>query len=305
MKTRKINLLLRIRPLTPFENNYSTKEEKVSIISITKENSINVDNNHSYTFDKILNVDSSEQEICKSSTHNIISNALNGKICSIFCYGYNCTGKTVTFEQIVSNSMKEIFKSDISNFTLKISFMEYYLSDLTDLLEKKTKLVVNNNVIKDLSEKEIKNFDEFNDIYKQGKKNRIDLHSKNNKHKMNIHVFNSHSVLILNIYKDNSSFAKIFFIDLGGKTKNVGDTGVNLKEITALNTSLDNFNEIIKSLAKKENNTFRQDKFVRVIKECFNKDNYLSFIIHCVNMKKYKNETFQSLGISKFIKKIN
>ena len=200
---------------------------------------------------------------------------------------------TVTFEQIVLNPMKEIFKLEISNFTLKLSFIEYYLNELT----KKTNLVVNNNIIKDLSEKEIKNIDEFYDIYKKGKKNRIDLHSKN--HKMNSHVFNSHSVLILNIYKDNSSFGKIFFIELGGKTKNVNTTGVNLKEITTLNTSLDNFNEIIISLSKKGNNTFRQDKFVRVIKECFNKDNYLSFIIHCVNMKKYKKETLQSLEVSK------
>ena len=87
MEAGKINVLLRIRPLTPFENKYSTEEEKASIINITKDNSINVD--HSYTFDKILNFDSSEEVIFKSSTHNIISNALNGKICSIFCFGYN------------------------------------------------------------------------------------------------------------------------------------------------------------------------------------------------------------------------
>jgi len=33
--------------------------------------------------------------------------------------------------------MKEIFKSDKSNYTLKISYFECYLNELIDLLDKK------------------------------------------------------------------------------------------------------------------------------------------------------------------------
>ena len=110
--------------------------------------------------------------------------------------------------------MKEIFKSDKSNYTLKMSYFEFYLNELIDLLDKKTNLVVNENGIKDLTLLEVKNLEMFNEIYNKGKTNRIDLHYGNNKHKMNTNVFNSSSVLTLNIFKDNNILlGKIFFID--------------------------------------------------------------------------------------------
>ena len=73
--------------------------------------------------------------------------------------------------------MKEIFKSDKSNYTLKISYIEFYLNELIDLLDKKTNLVVNENGIQDLTLLKVKNLEMFNEIYNKGKKNRIDLHS--------------------------------------------------------------------------------------------------------------------------------
>ena len=68
--------------------------------------------------------------------------------------------------------MKEIFKSDKSNYTLKISYFEFYLNELIDLLDKKTNLVVNENGIKDLTLLEVKNLEMFNEIYNKGKTNR-------------------------------------------------------------------------------------------------------------------------------------
>ena len=121
-------------------------------------------------------------------------------------------------------------------------------------------------------------------------------------------VFYSHSILILNIFKDNTLFGKIFFIDLGGSSgpisKNISPTDIHLKEITSLNNSTHNFEQAIKSLSKKQKCTFRQDKFLRVIKQCFDNDCYLSFIIHCANLKMYKRDIMKTLEISKYIKNI-
>ena len=302
---KKVNLFLRLRPLIPIEN-ILPEEEKSSILNLNSDNTVTLENNKSFKFDKIFNIDVPEQEIFTHSTQNLINNAFNGKICSIICYGYNCTGKTYTMEQIISNTMKEIFDSDKSKYTLKISYFEFYLNELTDLLGKKTNLVVNENGIKDLTLLEVKNLEMFNELYTKGKMNRIDIHFGNNKHKMNCKVFNSSSVLTLNIFKDNNVLlGKIFFIDLGGKTKINSPNGIGFKEGTSLNASLDNFNEVLKSFSKKENLTFRQDKFLRSIKQCFDKDNYLTFIFHCVNLKRYKNENLQTLEMSKFLEKIN
>ena len=196
----------------PIEN-IIPEEEKSSIINIKSDNTVNLENNKSFKFDRIFDIGVSEQEIFTHSTKDLIKNAFNGKICSIICYGYNCTGITYTTEQIITNAMKEIFKSDKSNYTLKISYFEFYLNELIDLLDKKTNLVVNENGIKDLTLLEVKNLEMFNEIYNKGKTNRIDLHYGNNKHKMNTNVFNSSSVLTLNIFKDNNILlGKIFFL---------------------------------------------------------------------------------------------
>ena len=125
---------------------------------------------------------------------------------------------------------------------------------------------------------------------------------------MNSTVFYSHSVLTLNIFKDNNKlFSKIFFIDLGGNAK-IGKTaipsGIALKEVTSLNNSLDNFTEIIRALSTKQNCTFRQDKFLQVIKQCFDNNSYLSFIMHCANLKMYKTDIMKTLEISKYINKL-
>ena len=238
----------------------------------------------------------------------MITNAFQGKTCSVICYGHCCTGKTKTIEQIIFNTMKDIFKLDISKYSLKISYFEYYLNEISDLLNKKSNLGVYENSIKVLTKPEIKSFEMFNELYNKAKKNRIDLHKEIRKSKMNSTVFNSHSVLTLNIFKDNKNlFGKIFFIDLGGKTKfakSVCPNGINLKEVTSLNTSLDNFNGVIRSLSKKENTTFSQDKFLKVIKPIFDKDSYFSVIIHCANLKIYKNETSQTLEMCKHFKKL-
>ena len=66
--------------------------------------------------------------------------------------------------------MKEIFKSDISKYTLNISFMEYYLNEWTDLLNKKTNLSINNDTIEDLTMLNIESLKKFKELYSIGKK---------------------------------------------------------------------------------------------------------------------------------------
>ena len=304
---RNINVFCRIKPIMPIENNYP-EEEKSNFLNIVSDTTIKIDNKESFNFSKVFDIKTPEQEIYENSTKNMITNAFQGKTRSIICYGHCCTGKTKTIEQIISNTMKDIFKSDISKYSLKISYFEYYLNEISDLLNKRTNLGVYENSIKDLSMSEIKSFDMFNELYNKAKKNRMDLHKEITKSKMYTNVFNSHSVLTLNIFKENTnSLGKIFFIDLGGKTKipkSVCPSGINLKEVTTLNTSLDNFNGVIRSLSKKQNTTFSQDKFLKVIKPCFDKESYLSVIIHCANLKMYKNETTQTLEMSKHFKKL-
>jgi hypothetical protein len=70
-------------------------------------------------------------------------NTLNGKICSIFFYGYNYTRKTMIINNIINEAINEIFKSDLSQIDLKVSFIEYCLKELKYLLlEKRENLTI-------------------------------------------------------------------------------------------------------------------------------------------------------------------
>lgn len=84
---RNTNLFLRIRPLIPFENIFP-EEEKTNFLNIVSDTTIKADNKESFTFDKIFDINTPEQEIYENSTKNLITNAFKGKICSIICYGY-------------------------------------------------------------------------------------------------------------------------------------------------------------------------------------------------------------------------
>ena len=131
----KLNLFLRLRPLLFIEQNYPL-EERNEIIKIDSDKAINIENKQIYYFDKIFNANTPEEEVCSMTTSKIINNAMNGITSSIICYGGVCTGKTLTMEQIISYTLKEIFKSGISKYNLRISFIEYYLK-WTDILNKK------------------------------------------------------------------------------------------------------------------------------------------------------------------------
>ena len=131
----KLNLFLRLRPLLFIEQNYPL-EERNEIIKIDSDKAINIENKKIYYFNKIFNANTPEEEVCSMTTSKIINNALNGITSSIISYGGVCTGKTLTMEQIISYTLKEIFKSGISKYNLRISFIEYYLK-WTDILNKK------------------------------------------------------------------------------------------------------------------------------------------------------------------------
>ena len=125
---------------------------------------------------------------------------------------------------------------------------------------------------------------------------------------MNYNVYYLHSVLTLNIVKDNNTLlSKIFFIDWGSRTKGnmcFKQNGKTFKEVTSMNNSLSNFEDTIKSLKKKQLCTFRQDKFLQIIKQSFDKNCYLSFIMHWPDLKKYKTDTMITLDLAKSINKL-
>ena len=101
-----------------FKNNL-TEEGKKSIININSDNFISVDNN-SFCFDKVFGQNSTSKEIFENSCKNLINNILNENILSIFWSGYICTGKAMTMNGIIINTINENFKFDLSGFDLKV-----------------------------------------------------------------------------------------------------------------------------------------------------------------------------------------
>ena len=159
--SNNILIAVRVRPL-----NYSEKEDsdyktiKITsndtlTISIPTEYSLDQKNkiNHieikkekvsKYHYDFVFGEDSTQSQVYKTTTYNLLTKVLEGYNATIFAYGATGTGKTYTMVGDKSNlgimirAIKDLFalvegmKSDEKNFNIKISYIEIYNEILID-----------------------------------------------------------------------------------------------------------------------------------------------------------------------------
>jgi len=114
---------------------------------------------HDYQFDRVFGPDTTQEEIYKATTQEIVFETLKGKNCTVFAYGSTGAGKTFTMlgtdsdPGIIPRSLVDIFqgiekieanppKSDLAEvttreWTVKLSYLEVYNETIYDLLTEK------------------------------------------------------------------------------------------------------------------------------------------------------------------------
>lgn len=103
--------------------------------------------------EQVFGPDSTQEKLFKQSITPIVNEVMDGFNCTIFAYGQTGTGKTYTMEGgpresddgrrlsaqagVIPRSIRQVFDTIEANnidSTVKVSFLELYNEELTDLL---------------------------------------------------------------------------------------------------------------------------------------------------------------------------
>ncbi|KAG1657315.1 hypothetical protein FOA52_008043 [Chlamydomonas sp. UWO 241] len=152
-----VQVLLRCRPLSDKE----VVERTPSVVSVneaSKEltlfmNAGGKQLSKTYRFDRVFGPDSQQERLYKQAIVPIVNEVMDGFNCTIFAYGQTGTGKTFTMEGgpressdgrnlsaaagVIPRSIKQIFdtiEASNADANVKVTFLELYNEELTDLL---------------------------------------------------------------------------------------------------------------------------------------------------------------------------
>lgn len=150
-----IQVLLRCRPLSEDEIKVHTPvvikcHENRREISATQ-NIGNKQIDRTFAFDKVFGPTSQQKDLFDHAVAPIVNEVLEGYNCTIFAYGQTGTGKTYTMEGgrrtkngdfpedagVIPRSVRQIFEileAQSAEYSMKVTFLELYNEEITDLL---------------------------------------------------------------------------------------------------------------------------------------------------------------------------
>lgn len=282
----RIMVTIRKRPMSKKELSKGdkdvivVKEDQISVyeerekVDLTKYNEV-----HKYRFDRVYDEKTSTQDIYDGDVEPMIQLAYEGVKVTCFAYGQTGSGKTYTMignedsPGLYSLAVEDVFAKKRSNHRIFVSFYEIYCSNLYDLINKRTKLVLredaqNNINIIGLMETEVSSSAELMRCVEIGDGNRITSSTN-----ANYDSSRSHAILQIRITENNKPLGKLSFIDLAGNERGA-DADVKDKQTrldgAEINKSLLALKECIRALDQGGKHTpFRGSKLTLVLKDSF------------------------------------
>ncbi|XP_058214958.1 kinesin-like protein KIN-5D [Rhododendron vialii] len=155
-KDVNVQVVLRCRPLsedekrakTPVAISCNEHSREVSVI----QNVANKYRDKAFVFDNVFGPASQQKDLYEQAIAPLVNEALEGYTCTIFAYGQTGTGKTYTMEGeavkqkktefhndagVIPRAVKQIFdtlEAQNAEYGMKVTFLELYHEDITDLL---------------------------------------------------------------------------------------------------------------------------------------------------------------------------
>lgn len=221
----------------------------------------------------------STKKIYDNDVSQMIGLAFEGVKVTCFAYGQTGSGKTFTMigndenPGLYSLAVEDLFVRKQSNHRIFVSFYEIYCSNLYDLINKRTKLILredghaNVNVV-GLLETEVSSASELMRCVDIGDGNRITSSTN-----ANYDSSRSHAILQIRITEKDKFLGKLSFIDLAGNERGA-DADVKDKQTrldgAEINKSLLALKECIRALDQGGKHTpFRGSKLTLVLKDSF------------------------------------
>ena len=250
----------------------------------------------SYIYDFVFNENTTQDEVYRCTTSNLIKQVVEGYSATILAYGATGSGKTYTMVGkgekcgLMIRSIRDLFKIINSDkeriYSIKISYVEVYNEILKDLLSDSNKpppeLRMDPNkgvVLQGAENKTVLNEEEAFKLITMGNKRRTEKQTDRNKFSSRSHAVlriyieiqdqnSSLNYKNYNTYNNDASFGKFILVDLAGSEK----TSSNMKsnsETGSINKSLLALGKCINLIVTQNKKfiPFRESKLTRILQE--------------------------------------
>ncbi|KAJ6325824.1 hypothetical protein OIU78_013011 [Salix suchowensis] len=324
-----IRVFCRIRPITFGENSghlrpvVASDSNKVVLKLMDSKSK-------SYTFDKVLHPDSSQDEVF-TEVEPIIKSVLDGYNACIFAYGQTGTGKTFTMEGdgdtpgIVPRAMEALFKQAVDSdhaFLISFSMLEIYMGNLKDLLvPKPTKATdpmppclsiqtdpAGGVEIDNLVAIKVNDCNQALRLYRLGCRFRSTASTNSNLTSSRSHCMIRVAITCFNAPERRNETSKIWLVDLGGSERVLKTKawGKRLNEGKAINLSLSALGDVISALHRKKHHIpYRNSKLTQVLKDSLGGDSKTIMLVHVSPKEEDLCETICSLNFATRVKDVH
>lgn len=262
-----IKVLVRARPTVNFATKNIVINEQTGHVNLSvPKNETQGYVNHQqeswkFKFDKVMQ-NKPQETVFESSAKEILKGALEGYSGTVLCYGQTGAGKTFTMNgdplkaeqkgiipRTISALFKEIQNRPEQNIVMKMSYLEIYNENISDLLDPNpnANIIINEDPKKGISLKGVSykvcaNEKEALNYLVQG-----NTHRTVSDNSLNSNSSRSHAIFTIYLeirskaeYEEKVIYSKINLVDLAGseRTKKTKSEGKTLTEANFINKSL-------------------------------------------------------------------
>ncbi|KAM0826231.1 hypothetical protein ACQ4PT_069010 [Festuca glaucescens] len=305
-----IQVLLRCRPLSEEELRINTpvvitcNEQRREVSAA--QNIANKQIDRTFVFDKVFGPKSRQQDVFNHAVVPLVGEVLDGYNCTIFAYGQTGTGKTYTMEGgggktqngalpsdagVIPRAVKKIFdtlEAQSAEYSMKVSFLELYNEELTDLLapeeskfsddkSKKPMALMEDGkggvFVRGLEEEVVSSASEIYKILERGSAKRKTAETFLNKQSSRSHSIFSITIHIKECTPEGEEMikcGKLNLVDLAG-SENISRSGARdgrAREAGEINKSLLTLGRVINTLVEHSGHIpYRDSKLTRLLRD--------------------------------------
>ncbi|XP_072236561.1 kinesin-like protein kif7 [Leuresthes tenuis] len=313
-----VQVAVRVRPLLPKELLHCHE----SCITVDPElHQVTLGHDRHFFCDFLFEESCCQEEVYSESVQPLIDAFFQGFNATVFAYGQTGSGKTYTIGEanissfrdeeqgIIPRAIADVFKlldeNDLTDFSVRVSYLEVYKEEFKDLLEVETaskdihiREDKGNIVLCGVKECEVEGLDEVLSLLESGNTARHTGATQ-----MNPNSSRSHTIFTLHMDQRRGSSrlygtaassgpqmlsSKFHFVDLAGSERilRTGNTGERLKESIQINSGLLALGNVIGALGdpkrKGSHIPYRDSKITRILKDSLG-GNSKTLMIACIS----------------------
>ncbi|KAK9157985.1 hypothetical protein Scep_004559 [Stephania cephalantha] len=306
-----VQVILRCRPLSDDEMRVNTpvviscNENRREVSAV--QNIANKQIDRTFGFDKVFGPTSQQKDLFDQAVSPIVNEVLEGYNCTIFAYGQTGTGKTYTMEGgsrktkngefpidagVIPRAVRQIFdilESQCAEYNMKVTFLELYNEEITDLLapEECSKFIDDKSkkpialmedgkggvFVRGLEEEIVTTASEIYKILEKGSAKRRTAETLLNKQSSRSHSIFSITIHIKECTPEGEEMikcGKLNLVDLAG-SENISRSGARegrAREAGEINKSLLTLGRVINALVEHSGHIpYRDSKLTRLLRD--------------------------------------